>query len=456
VLVYGLGRSGTAVSRLLREQGHEVFIYDRDPDAEVAGLEALGCRWTERPRDADVTCCIAAPGAPYDHPDLAFLRARGLETIGEVEWVYRSVGARFIGITGTAGKGTVTRWVSDTLSAAGQDAVAGGNIEPALAAVAREGRTLVVELSSFQLERCRNFKPDIAAALNLGADHLDRHGSLSAYHAAKRKLIANLTSAETFIYNRDDALLRDWAVDTPAKTLGYSLTGEADACVRGEGSRAEMLLFGESLLNIAQLQVAGWHNLSNALAVALCCAAAGSSLADIQRGLKSFRGLPGRYSLVGEVGGVRFIEDSIATRVLAVKAALETTSAPIVWLAGGVDKGADFSELKPLIEEKVGLFIGVGQCGADFARKVAPWTQTLVCDSSDGDMALQTAVAEGVDFLHRTRHGGTVLLAPLAASFDQFSDYRQRAVSFRRAVALQMETSSKTPAKTSETSWTAC
>lgn len=445
VLVYGLGRSGTAVSRLLREQGHEVLIYDRDPGIEVAGLEALGCQRTEHPQDAEVACCIAAPGVPYDHPDLIALRARGTQTIGEVEWVYHSIKARFIGITGTAGKGTVTRWVSDTLSAAGQGAVAGGNIEPALAAVARAGRTLVVELSSFQLERCKLFKPDIAVALNLGADHLDRHGSLAAYHAAKRKLIANLTPAETFIYNRDDALLRDWALGTPAKTLSYSLENQADACVRGEGNHTELLLFGQPLLTATQLQVVGRHNLGNALAVALCCAATGLSVADIQRGLRSFRGLPGRYSLVGEVGGIRFIEDSIATRSLAVKAALEATPAPIVWIAGGVDKGTDFSELEPLIKEKVGLFIGIGRCGADFAQKVAPWTKTLVCDASDGDMALQVAACEGVDFLrHASPRGGTVLLAPLAASFDQFSDYRQRAASFRRAV------------KTLETSWIAC
>ena len=163
--MYGLGRSGVAVSKLLRSQGHEVVYFDERVSVSPE-LDALGCERADRPLDAlNIEVCIAAPGVPYDHPDLLALRGRGVETIGEVEWVYRTVDAEIVGITGTAGKGTVTRWASDIMQATGLDAPAGGNIDPALSEVAGAGKTLVVELSSFMLERTPTLKPRIATAL---------------------------------------------------------------------------------------------------------------------------------------------------------------------------------------------------------------------------------------------------------------------------------------------------
>lgn len=438
VLVYGLGRSGAAVARLLRQQGHRVLVYDRQPDTAVlAELQALGCDVTTTPTSTAAQLCIAAPGVPYDHPDLQSLRSQGLETIGEVEWVYRSVKAEIIGVTGTAGKGTVTRWLSDALTAAGKDAPAGGNIDPALAAVAHDGATLVVELSSFQLERCPTLKPNIAIALNLHIDHLDRHGSIERYHAAKHQLIANLDENDIFIYNLDDPILQSWAKDSRAKTLGFSLLAPHASRLSPHAflDADTLMLHGEPLLSASDLSVQGKHHVANALAVALAGDAQGLSRADICAGLMAFQGLPGRYSLVESVGKLRFIEDSIATRTLAVKAALEATAAPIVWLAGGQDKGASFDELETLIRDKVVLFISIGEAGERFASKVQTLTQTLVVTEPQGDEALERACQAGADFLkEHYPDGGTVLLAPLAASFDQFRDYQDRANAFRRAV----------------------
>lgn len=437
VLVYGLGRSGGAVARLLRAQGHAVWTYDaRAPQGD--DLEALGCRRTDAPLSVPADLCVAAPGVPYDAPDLVALRARGLETIGEVEWVYRSVAAEIIGITGTAGKTTTTRWLAHVLTRAGLNAPAGGNVDPALAAVAEAGATLVTELSSFQLERCPTLKPSVAVILNLGADHLDRHGSLAAYHRAKGQLIAHLGAQETFVYNQDDPLLRRWAADSAARTWGFSAHDPGAAAFL---DRDTLTLHGEPLVAAQELQLSGRHHLLNALAVALAASAVGLGREAIRAGLTSFAGVPGRYGLVLERAGVRFVDDSIATRTLAVQAALAATPAPIVWLLGGQDKGAELAPLEPLVRERVRRCIGFGEAGRAFTERLADWTETSYIAAPDGEQALLEAVTEATELLREG--GGTVLLAPLAASFDQFRDYRERADAFRRAAeraAQRLET----------------
>ncbi|MBS3933934.1 MAG: UDP-N-acetylmuramoyl-L-alanine--D-glutamate ligase [Truepera sp.] len=432
LLLYGLGRSGLAAAQLAHRQGHELWYYDQRLAAHDAGeMARLAAAPCPEPSQAEVDICIAAPGVPWDHPDLLALRQRGIEVIGEVEWVYRTVPAEIVGITGTAGKTTVTRWLGDVLAAGGVSVAVGGNIDPALAAVAEPGKLLVAELSSFMLERCPTLKPKLAVLLNLGVDHLDRHGSVCAYYAAKRQLIANLDEMSALVYNQDDPQLQEWARTTPASTYGYSLTHPTHAWLKGE----TLMLLGQPLLATSELRLHSRHFQANALAVALAASVLGLDTAAIRQGLRSFAGVAGRYSLVAQVEGIRFIEDSIATRTLAVQAALAETPAPVVWIAGGVDKGADLASLQPLIQDRVALFIGIGQSGPDFAARVSGWTRTLICPESDGKAALRSACSLAIDFLHRHHHGqGSVLLAPLAASFDQFADYRARAAAFREAV----------------------
>ena len=433
VLVYGLGRSGLAVSKLLKQQGHEVVAFDQHlTEADRLELSKLGGTLTESPLNETIDLCIAAPGVPYDHPNLVPLRSKGLETVGEVEWVYRTVDAPIIGVTGTAGKTSVTRWLADVLQQAGLDAVAGGNIDPALAAVAEPGRILVTELSSFQLERCPTLKPRVAIVLNLGVDHLDRHGSVAAYHEAKRAVTKNQTEDDLLIYNADDPVLSKWAAQSRARTQGFSLTKAAAAYL----DETSLYLHSEKLLETGDLTLQGRHQWGNALAVALAAHELGISKEAVRVGLESFSGVPGRYAPVGTIGDITFIEDSIATRTLAVRAALEATPEPVVWIVGGVDKGADSNDLLPLVQQKVKLVVGVGEAGPVFAEAFENVTATTVCTQADGAAALVCACRRGFKFLH-SRHGGkgTVLLAPLGASFDQFTDYRERAAVFRQVVA---------------------
>ncbi|HRN19273.1 MAG TPA: UDP-N-acetylmuramoyl-L-alanine--D-glutamate ligase [Trueperaceae bacterium] len=452
VLVYGLGRSGLAVLRRLGKESRTAFFELREGGADVAEALDLGSRRAAAPsasesgQDYDYDLVIAAPGVPIDHPDLNALRSRGALVIGEVEWVWRTTPGVYIGISGTAGKGSVTRWTADTLAAAGMDAVAGGNFEPALAAVARPGAVHVVEMSSFQLERCPTFKPDVAVLLNLGEDHIDRHGSVSAYHAAKRNLLANLGAGTTFVANDDDEIMRLWAAEADAAGVNvrrFSLTHEADA-YRNLGGR--LVMDGAPLVHSDELYVLGEHQVANALAVALTCAAVGADPSAITAGLRAFTGLPGRYSAAGQVGGVRFLEDSIATRPLAVAAALRSTPKPLVWLAGGQAKGADVSGLAGLVAEKVDLLVALGASGPALQAAFGDLVPTVLVSEPRGRPAMRAAVAAALEHLN-AHHGGAgnVLLAPLAASFDQFEDYADRAAAFREAVAANAANARRPP-----------
>jgi UDP-N-acetylmuramoylalanine--D-glutamate ligase len=436
ILVYGLGRSGLAVTKLLKNQGHHVLAYDESPkNADVDELRRLGVPLTLILTTEEVDVCIAAPGVPYERSGLVELRERGIETIGEVEWVYRTIPATFIGVTGTAGKGSVTRWLADMLALGGLPAKAGGNIDPALSAVAEEGDVLVTELSSFQLERCPTLKPKIAIITNLGVDHLDRHGTVQAYHEAKRNILKNQDNDGIFIYNREDPTLCSWASTSVAKTFSFSTSSlEADACLVERGDDIWLRLHDTDLIATSEMQQKGTHQLANALAVALAAKEMGLDNETIKRGLRSFKGIEGRYSVVRKLNEITFIDDSIATRTLAVKAALESTPSPIVWIAGGADKGATFEELETLVKNKVSLFVGIGEAGEMFAERIKHLTKTLVSREKNGEAALRFACEEGVRHLQKHGNKGTILLAPLAASFDQFKDYKDRAATFKRVV----------------------
>ncbi len=446
LLVYGLGRSGGAVVARAIGAGQRVgFVEQRPAGPDIDAALALGAERVDDVTSWPASWCVAAPGVPIDHPDLERLRAAGVEVIGEVEWVARTLPARIVGVTGTAGKGSVTRWLTDLLLAAGVDAVAGGNIVPALAAVARAHATWVVELSSFQLERCPTLRPDVAVVLNLGVDHLDRHGDVARYHAAKRTILANLGPQQAFVFAADDPRLRRWAAATPARLLPYATTPAAVEALHAElgvAPAASVHLYDDGLrlgdtllLQASELRVGGRHQHANALAVALAAHALGVPRAAIEAGLRAFRGLPGRLELVRTLGGVHFVDDSIATRELAVAAALAATPAPLVWLAGGSDKGADVEPLEGLIRERVSLMLGIGASGPALVDTVGAWTRAERVAPSDGRQAMRAAVRRAWDHL-RCHHGGHghVLLAPLAASFDQFRDYADRADAFREAV----------------------
>jgi UDP-N-acetylmuramoylalanine--D-glutamate ligase len=448
VLLYGLGRSGLAAGRLAARQGHAVSWFDRRDDGpDLAEADAAGWPRVHDSARSDAEVCIAAPGVPIDHPDLVALRARGVETIGEVEWVHRTVDAPLIGVTGTAGKGTVTRWTHRFLQAAGVASAAGGNLDPALAAVATSGHWLVSEMSSFQLERCPTLRLRVAVVTALGRDHLDRHGDLATYHAVKHRLVEATAPDGVAILNAADPVQRAWADGHPGRVALYDArgTGKRDARVRAWVEGGRFVLDGDDLGPVTALRPPGRHQQANLLAAALAAREVGVSAAAIAAAIPSLTTAPGRHEVVAERCGVRFVDDSIATRELAVAAALDAATPPVAWIVGGRDKGADPEVLRSLLPGRVVRTVGIGEAGPDFVARFADQVPGTVIDDADGAAALRRAVRTAAEAL-RERGGGTVLLAPLAASFDQFQDYAERGRAFRAAVDDLLE----------EEPWTAC
>lgn len=327
--------------------------------------------------------------------------------MGEAELAYRLSSTPIIGITGTAGKTSTTLLTAHLLRGQGLRALEGGNVDPPLVSVVDEAEVAVAELSSFQLERIHAFRPRVAVLLNLGVDHLDRHGSLEAYHQAKLNLLRNLTPHDALVYNREDPRVRQAAEASPAQLYPFS---------PGEKNPRETNLRAALEATRAYLDLLG-RPLKEEL---------------LQESLHTLPFPPHRFQIFARKGEVIFIDDSIATRTPAVAAALKAAPAPIAWILGGEDKGADLEALRPLLP-RVRVVLAIGRDGPKMARALGEGVEVVVLPQADGQAALNQAVAEAMKRLQR----GSVLLAPLAASFDQFKDYRDRSRAFREAVFAQ-------------------
>ncbi len=400
-LVFGLGKSGLAVIAFLARRGVEGRFFDDNPrPADAREARRLGFPADPNPQPGVYHEVIAAPGVPLDHPLLARL---GAPVIGEAELAWRENQLEILAVTGTAGKTSTTAYTAWILRQLGVNATPGGNIGPPLVTVAERTRVVVAELSSFQLERIRGFHPRVAVILNLGEDHLDRHKNRAAYHRAKLRLLANLTPADAIVYNAADPAVLSAAEASPAQKYPFWPEPDADRT-----NRRAAALAARAFLAI--------HGL----------AANPKAIAEAARQAPP---VPGRFEVVGSFGNVVFIDDSIATRALAVEAALRRAPPPIAWILGGRDKGASPERLRPLVAERVAVILAIGEDGPRLAQAFSDLVP-VVPIRERGREALSRAVAEA---LSRIDHG-SVLLAPMAASFDMFANYRERSQAFREAV----------------------
>lgn len=425
VLIYGLGRSGRGVARFLAQQGMRADWIDAKPAPEDLALVAeLG--FARGDVAGSYQTVVAAPGVPIDHPDLLALAARGAEIIGEVVLAARlRPNLPMVGITGTAGKGSTTVLTAHLLRTCGLNALEGGNIDPPLLDVMDRAEVAVVELSSFQLERVPGLRLPVAVITNLGVDHLDRHRTVGAYHAAKLNITAGQQAGDVLV-------------------VPQGLPVASQAQVRGFDAARIALSSGQDLLSLSELPE-GIHP-ANAAAAVL---AAEAMLAHLGRevsaevlaqGLRTAQPVSGRFETVARLGDVRFVEDSIATRTIAVQAALERAVTPIAWLVGGRDKGAEMEPLRAAAQDRVVKVIAFGEDGEKLARDLGLPYQ--VVPGATGDESMQNAVQAGLSALGSS---GTILLAPIGTSFDQFKDYKARGESFRRAAqTLAQEHAEKT------------
>ncbi len=446
-VVLGLARSGIAASRFLADAGATVTAYDRRPADELAdAVAALGSRQVHLALGVDeadaaallerADLLVTSPSVsarfpttdPWLREALRAAEARGAEVVSEIELFLRLTGARILGVTGTKGKTTTASLLAAMLDAGGLRNVLGGNIGTPLVERATElgpDTWALVELSELQLPTIGR-GADVALYTNIGEDHLDRHGSVDAYRAVKARLAELSVPDGIVVLNHDDQGCRDLAGRLPAESIAwYGLVrpgrGESEAWV----DDGWVILAGERLLPAAEVPLPGRHMLANVLGAALAARYAGVAPAAIASAVRGFAGVPHRLELVGERGGVRWVNDSQATIPVAAIAALEAFDAPIVLIAGGKDKGLEYGGLADAIARRCRSVVLIGETAAELDRLIAGRVPTRAAD----DMAEAVAIAAV-----EARRGDVALLAPAAASFDMFDDYAARGDAFRAAV----------------------
>jgi UDP-N-acetylmuramoylalanine--D-glutamate ligase len=429
VLVYGLGLSGRAATRLLLAHGATVLaVDDKAVDAgDLAGRIELV---TSRALPVGVDLVVVSPGVPLDRPILSEARAKGVPVIAEVELAFPFLNGLVVAITGSNGKSTTTAMAGAMVRAAGLPVEVCGNIGEPLAdkVDGPAGRVFVVELSSFQIEGIVTLKPKAAALLNLAEDHLDRYGSMAAYADAKRRLFRDMDENAVAVLNADDP--ETLRTPTRARRRLFSRLGPvADGCYAREDGRVIEVAPGApdvDFFHAADVPLAGVQNLENAMAAALLARAVGVSPAAIATALRGFTGLPHRLEKVAERDGVVFYDDSKGTNPGATMKAIEGFADGTVHLIlGGRNKGADLSVLVPLVRRKARRVYLIGESAEDFEEALG--------DAVVKEMAfsLEAAVYSAA---RRARPGEVVVLSPACASFDQFRNFMHRGEVFQTMV----------------------
>ncbi|MDE3155000.1 MAG: UDP-N-acetylmuramoyl-L-alanine--D-glutamate ligase [Acidobacteriota bacterium] len=436
VTVVGAARSGIAAAELLRARGARVTLTDLRPAIdEGARLERLGVTLALGGHPAGLfdrsDLIVLSPGVPGDRPDLARARAAGVPVIGELELASRWLQGRVIAVTGTKGKSTTTALIGRILQAGGRAAVVGGNIGVPLSAqvAGSTASTIhVVETSSFQLEETETFHPWIAVLLNFSTDHLDRHGTVEAYAAAKRRIFANQTPADWAVVNADDPAVLAMAAGGRAPVVRFALDAPlADGFVVGDGWIVRVERDAATpLVPLSAIHLIGRHLVNDVLAAVAVGTIAGVPAAAMTAAIDGFAGLEHAMERAGTVGRVRFVNDSKATNIEAARRAIESVERGLVPILGGRFKGGDFRGLRDALAGRARAVVAIGEA-APLVRE-ALGDLLPVHDAGSMDEAVRVAFeAAGPE--------GTVLLAPACASFDMFRDYAERGRRFKEAVA---------------------
>ncbi len=441
VTVVGGARSGRAVAHLLARAGAEVFLTEQG--APTRGLEAalagdgVACEFgghTARAFDPDFM--VVSPAVASTAPLVVEAQRLGLPVYAEIEVASWFCPAPIVAITGTNGKTTTTSLTGHIFRTADRRPVVAGNIGYPFSDYVLDltaDQVVVLEVSSFQLDHIDTFRPRVSVLLNVTADHLDRYNyRLSDYAASKFRIFKNQQADDVLIYNADDRIVRDGAqrrrAHRPLGTLAVSRRREveAGAFVRSGALVLRINNDEEVLMQIDELALRGRHNLYNSLAAAVSARVMEVRSDVVRESLASFEGVPHRLEPVRRLGGVQYVNDSKATNVNAVWYALESFHEPIVLIAGGRDKGNDYSVLKPLVREKVRAVIALGESADTVLRELGAMAPDAVRAASMEDAIRRAQALAG--------RGDVVLLSPACASFDMFENYEERGDTFRRLV----------------------
>ena len=438
LVILGGGESGVGTAILGKKKGYDVFVSDF---GKIKGnykeiLLINGIAWEDEKHteelilNADVV--MKSPGIPDKSPIVKKLKEKGIPVMSEIEFAAPFTNATIIGITGSNGKTTTTMLTHHLLKSAGLNAGIGGNIGKSFAWQVADNKydSYVLELSSFQLDGIKDFKPHIAIITNISPDHLDRYDyKYENYIDSKFRITMNQTEDDYLIYDADDEAINEWfkTHKTKAKLIPFSLTKTFSEGVYINKNKMEIKISQEEFtMDTEYIALEGKHNMKNAMAATSVAKLMQIRKATIRESLSNFQGVEHRLEKVLKIQNVQYINDSKATNVNATFYALDSMNTPTVWIVGGVDKGNDYNELMSLVREKVKAIICLGVDN----KKIIDVFGNVV------DIMIEVAnLDDAVKMAERlTEKGDSVLLSPACASFDLFESYEDRGNQFKKAV----------------------
>lgn len=439
-LVCGMARSGIAAAKLLNRLGARVTLQDmkkrEEISADVLALEGEGIVLYTGANPDEIACAqdliVLSPGIPCDLPFIAAAEEAGIEVISEVELAYRLTPCPITAITGTNGKTTTTTLTGEIMKTAYSGTAVVGNIGiPYSEEVERltEKDWVVAEISSFQMEKAKEFHPHISAVLNITPDHLNRHKTMDVYIAMKERVFAKQTAADFCILNHGDEICRKMADKTAAKVFFFDSSETLAEGIYLDGDAIEVRwgAINETLIHVDELQILGVHNYENVMAAAAMAICAGISLDAIRKVLKGFAGVAHRIEYVATVDGVDYYNDSKGTNVDASIRAVLAMKKPIVLIGGGYDKGSSFDEWTKLFPGRVKHLVLIGVTAPKVRASAEKFGFTAISDCETFEEAVDLCREKAED-------GDCVLLSPACASWGMFDNYEQRGDMFKEQV----------------------
>ncbi|WP_330443765.1 UDP-N-acetylmuramoyl-L-alanine--D-glutamate ligase [Flavobacterium sp. C4GT6] len=438
LVVLGGGESGVGTAILGKKKGYDVFVSDfgkiKNNYKEVLALNKL--EWEEEKHteelilNADVV--MKSPGIPDKSPIVKLLKKKGVPVISEIEFAYKFMDYKTIGITGSNGKTTTTMLTHYLIKQGGLNMGLAGNIGKSFAWQVAENKHegYVLELSSFQLDGIETYSPNIAVITNLSPDHLDRYEyNYELYIEAKFRITMNQTKDDYLIYDADDEEINKWLKKnkTKAKTIPFSLSGKVKEGIYVKDNTIISTINKEEFtMPINELSLEGKHNVKNAMAATAVAQLMRIRKDTIRESLSNFQGVEHRLEKVLKIQNVQYINDSKATNTNATFFALDSMTTPTVWIVGGVDKGNDYDELMSLVREKVKAIVCLG---VDNHKIMNAFSNVVDVMVETTNMTEAVRIAQSL-----AEKGDTVLLSPACASFDLFENYEERGKQFKAAV----------------------
>ena len=437
IVVIGMGKTGLATARFLGRQGASVIVTDEKPPEKwgTAFDQIAGENWLQKGLYSagildGVSMVVPSPGVPPVNEILQEAIRNKIPVVSEVELAYRFIKVPILAVTGTNGKTTATTLLGEILAGAGKKVFVGGNIGNPLIEFAgnnQDADFVVAEISSFQLQWVEKFHPFVAVLLNITCDHVNYHGSFAEYRRIKARVFENQTAQDFAIINAEDPEQKTMATSLRAQVAALSSKKELPAGIFIKGANIVFRHpdFGEEQYPIDMIKIPGLHNMENVMAAVMTARFCGCSRESIIDTISGFSGLPHRIEFVAEKKSVRYYDDSKGTNVGSVIRALDTFSAPVILLLGGRDKDGDFQNLKPLIAAKAKQVILFGE-----ARD-----QIELLIGKSVPMVKEPTLLAAIKRAHKSASAGdVVLLSPGCASFDEFSNYKERGNYFKQVV----------------------